>query len=100
MVFSGYDANPTFLGVTIGGTTAPVSASGLIGPGLYQINITVPSAAVAPIRRGPCVGGDAMLTSGDRNRLRQQPRWIAAGKRGLRGNAVIARQGFRVVMTP
>jgi uncharacterized protein (TIGR03437 family) len=29
--------------VTIGGTPAIVSFAGLVGPGLYQINLTVPA---------------------------------------------------------
>jgi uncharacterized protein (TIGR03437 family) len=29
--------------VTIGGVAAPVSYSGLVGPGLYQFNVTVPN---------------------------------------------------------
>ena len=47
LVFSGYDANTTFPTVTIGGITAQVSASGLTGAGLYQINLTVPASLVA-----------------------------------------------------
>jgi uncharacterized protein (TIGR03437 family) len=47
LVFSGYDANTTFPTVTIGGITAPVSASGLTGAGLYQINLTVPASLTA-----------------------------------------------------
>jgi uncharacterized protein (TIGR03437 family) len=31
--------------VTIGGATATVQFAGLIGPGLYQINVVVPSTA-------------------------------------------------------
>ena len=29
--------------VTIGGANAPVSYAGMVGPGLYQINVQVPS---------------------------------------------------------
>jgi uncharacterized protein (TIGR03437 family) len=36
---------PTWPQVTIGGTTASVQYAGLISPGLYQINVVVPSAA-------------------------------------------------------
>ncbi|HUA63009.1 MAG TPA: hypothetical protein VML19_29910 [Verrucomicrobiae bacterium] len=44
LVFSGtyYLASPT-PSVTIGGTNAAVSFAGLVGAGLYQINLTVPS---------------------------------------------------------
>jgi len=42
LVFSGAYANTTTPAVTIGGTTAAVSYSGLVGAGLYQINLTVP----------------------------------------------------------
>lgn len=44
LVFSGtYYATPTLPSVTIGGMNAPVSFAGLVGAGLYQINLTVPS---------------------------------------------------------
>lgn len=44
LVFSG--AYPTLnpVSVTIGGTPAIVSWAGLVGPGLYQINVTVPAS--------------------------------------------------------
>jgi uncharacterized protein (TIGR03437 family) len=38
---------PTWPQVTIGGATATVQYAGLIGPGLYQINVVVPSTADA-----------------------------------------------------
>lgn len=31
------------VGVTMGGVTAPVTYAGLVGPGLYQLNVTVPT---------------------------------------------------------
>ena len=34
---------PTPVQVTIGGVAAPVTYAGLVGPGLYQINATVPN---------------------------------------------------------
>jgi uncharacterized protein (TIGR03437 family) len=37
---------PTWPQVTIGGATATVQYAGLIGPGLYQINVVVPSTAL------------------------------------------------------
>ncbi len=43
-VFSGAYATTTTPTVTIGGTQATVSYSGLIAAGLYQINITVPNS--------------------------------------------------------
>ncbi len=48
MVFSGtYAATATLPTVTIGGISAPVSFSGLVGAGLYQINLTVPAGLAA-----------------------------------------------------
>jgi uncharacterized protein (TIGR03437 family) len=41
-VFSGAYPTATPVTVTIGGTPANVSFAGLVGPGLYQINVTVP----------------------------------------------------------
>jgi uncharacterized protein (TIGR03437 family) len=38
-------ALPTLPQITIGGTTATVRYAGLISPGLYQINVVVPSTA-------------------------------------------------------
>jgi uncharacterized protein (TIGR03437 family) len=43
LVFSGAYATTNAVTVTIGGVAAPVSFAGLVGPGLYQINITVPA---------------------------------------------------------
>ena len=42
-VFSGSYPTANTVAVTIGGVAAPVSFAGLIGPGLYQINVTVPT---------------------------------------------------------
>jgi uncharacterized protein (TIGR03437 family) len=42
-VFTGSYPTASSPTVTIGGTAAPVSYAGLVGAGLYQINITVPS---------------------------------------------------------
>jgi uncharacterized protein (TIGR03437 family) len=36
-------ANPSEFVVTIGGVAAPVQFAGLVGPGLFQINIQVPA---------------------------------------------------------
>jgi uncharacterized protein (TIGR03437 family) len=47
LVFSSAYATTATPAVTIGGTAANVSYSGLIGAGLYQINITVPSTLAA-----------------------------------------------------
>jgi uncharacterized protein (TIGR03437 family) len=44
LVFSGAYATTAMPTVTIGGTVATVLYSGLIGAGLYQINLTVPSS--------------------------------------------------------
>ena len=46
-VFSGAYPTVTIPMVTIGGAPSPVSLSGLVGAGLYQLNITVP-ATLAP----------------------------------------------------
>ena len=43
LVFSGACATTTTPTVTIGGKSATVLYSGLIGAGLYQINLTVPT---------------------------------------------------------
>ena len=42
-VFSGAYATANPVSVTIGGAAAPVSFAGLVGPGLYQIDVTVPA---------------------------------------------------------
>jgi uncharacterized protein (TIGR03437 family) len=47
LVFSGAYATTSTPAVAIGGQTATVSYSGLIGAGLYQINLTVPSSLAA-----------------------------------------------------
>ena len=47
LVFSGAYPATNAVTVTIGGVTAPVSFAGLVGPGLYQINITVPTGLTA-----------------------------------------------------
>jgi uncharacterized protein (TIGR03437 family) len=44
LVFSGAYATTTLPTVTIGGTTVDVAYSGLVGAGLYQINLTVPAS--------------------------------------------------------
>lgn len=43
-VFSGAYPTTSAVTVTIGGMAADVSFAGLVGPGLYQINLTVPAA--------------------------------------------------------
>jgi uncharacterized protein (TIGR03437 family) len=43
-VFSGAFPTTNTVTVTIGGINAPVSFAGLVGPGLYQINVTVPQS--------------------------------------------------------
>jgi uncharacterized protein (TIGR03437 family) len=47
LVFSGAYATTSLPKVTIGGTKADVAYCGLIGAGLYQINLTVPSGLAA-----------------------------------------------------
>jgi uncharacterized protein (TIGR03437 family) len=47
MVFSGADPATSLPTVTIGGSTATVSWCGLVGAGLYQINVTVPASLAA-----------------------------------------------------
>jgi uncharacterized protein (TIGR03437 family) len=47
LVFSGAYATTRTPTVTIGGTAATVLYCGLIGAGLYQINVTVPSDLAA-----------------------------------------------------
>lgn len=47
LVFSGAYPTTNTVTVTIGGVTAPVSFAGLVGPGLYQINLTVPAGLTA-----------------------------------------------------
>lgn len=47
LVFSGAYATTVTPTVTIGGTNAAVSYCGLIGAGLYQINLTVPTSLTA-----------------------------------------------------
>ncbi len=47
LVFSGAYETANTVTVTIGGIAAPVSFAGLVGPGLYQINITVPAGLTA-----------------------------------------------------
>jgi len=42
-VFSGAYPTTSPVTVTIGGANATVLFAGLVGPGLYQINVTVPS---------------------------------------------------------
>jgi len=44
LVFSGAYQNANTVTVTIGGISAPVSWAGLIGTGLYQLNVTVPTS--------------------------------------------------------
>jgi uncharacterized protein (TIGR03437 family) len=46
-VFTGAYPTINAVSVTIGGVAAPVSFAGLVGPGLYQINITVPAGLPA-----------------------------------------------------
>lgn len=43
LVFTGAYPTTNKVTVTIGGMEAPVSWAGLVGPGLYQINVTIPS---------------------------------------------------------
>ena len=47
LVFSGAYVTSTQPTVTIGGTPAQVLYSGLVGAGLYQINLTVPATLAA-----------------------------------------------------
>jgi uncharacterized protein (TIGR03437 family) len=47
LVFSGAYATASAPTVAIGSTTAPVLYSGLIGAGLYQINLTIPAGLAA-----------------------------------------------------
>ena len=47
LVFSGADPATSLPTVTIGGSTATVSWCGLVGAGLYQINVTVPASLAA-----------------------------------------------------
>ncbi|MEO8125718.1 MAG: hypothetical protein ABJF23_22820 [Bryobacteraceae bacterium] len=44
LVFTGAYPTTNPVTVTIGGVAAPVLFAGLVGPGLYQINVTIPSA--------------------------------------------------------
>lgn len=44
LVFTGAYETTNPVTVTIGGIQAPVSWAGLVGPGLYQINVTVPTS--------------------------------------------------------
>ena len=43
VVYQGAAPTATAVTVTMGGVTAPVSFAGLVGAGLYQLNVTVPS---------------------------------------------------------
>jgi uncharacterized protein (TIGR03437 family) len=43
LVFTGAYPTSNTVTVTIGGIAAPVSFAGLVGPGLYQMNVTVPA---------------------------------------------------------
>jgi len=47
VVFTGAYPTSNMVTVTIGGVAASVSFAGLVGPGLYQINLTVPAGLVA-----------------------------------------------------
>jgi uncharacterized protein (TIGR03437 family) len=47
LVFSGAYPTTNPVTVTIGGVAAAVSFAGLVGAGLYQINITVPAGLTA-----------------------------------------------------
>ncbi len=47
LVFTGAYPTVNAVTVTIGGAGAPVSFAGLVGPGLYQINVTVPAGVSA-----------------------------------------------------
>jgi uncharacterized protein (TIGR03437 family) len=50
---------------TIGGNPALVGVAGLISPGLYQLNITVPSSAAAGNDSILCTYGGSSTTAGD-----------------------------------
>jgi uncharacterized protein (TIGR03437 family) len=47
LVFQGAYPTNDPVGVTIGGVSAPVSFAGLVGAGLYQLNVTVPAGLTA-----------------------------------------------------
>ena len=47
LVFTGAYPTTNMVTVTIGGVSASVSFAGLVGPGLYQVNLTVPSGLAA-----------------------------------------------------
>ncbi len=47
LVFTGAYPTTNSVSVTIGGVSAPVAFAGLVGAGLYQINVTVPAGLTA-----------------------------------------------------
>jgi uncharacterized protein (TIGR03437 family) len=59
VVFQGSAPLVTPATVTIGGVAAPVSYSGMVGTGLYQINVTVPALASGTYPVVATVGGVA-----------------------------------------
>ena len=50
---------------TIGGNPAPVGYAGIVSPGLYQLNITVPSNAGAKDNSISCTYGGSSSAAGD-----------------------------------
>jgi uncharacterized protein (TIGR03437 family) len=50
------------VGVTMGGVTAPVTYSGLVGPGLYQLNVTVPNLSSGNAAVMATIGGVSTQT--------------------------------------
>jgi uncharacterized protein (TIGR03437 family) len=65
LIFTGAYPTTNTVTMTIGGIAVPVSFAGLVGPGLYQINITVPSGLTAGDNAiVATVGGVASQASG------------------------------------
>ena len=85
-VFTGAYPTNNAVTVTIGGLPAPVLWAGLVGPGLYQINVTIPSAladgdhAVVATVSGVTTGSTALLKVAASARLSALlRRWNAGG---------------------
>jgi len=52
-------ADPSLLSVQIGGVTAAMQFAGLVGPGLYQINVVVPDVPDGDQAVSASIGGSA-----------------------------------------
>jgi uncharacterized protein (TIGR03437 family) len=50
---------------TVGGNAAPVAFAGVISPGLYQLNLTIPAAAAKGDNPVSCTYGGSATPAGD-----------------------------------